>query len=68
MYTHSHTHSHTHTHSLTHSFTHTHILVDIIKMYNPNVRGFATKYTIPFTKIGSSKAKNDVARSGGVAE
>jgi hypothetical protein len=37
-------------------------------MYNPNVRGFATKYTIPFTNIGSSNAKNDVAKSGAVAK
>ena len=46
----------------------THLYIDIIKMYNPNVRGFATKYTIPFTGIGRSNAKNDVAVTGAVAK
>ena len=46
----------------THTHTHTH-LIDIIKKYNPDVKGFSVKYG----DETSSNARNNVAISGATA-
>ena len=51
-----------HTYTYTHTHTHTHY-TDIIKKYNPNVKGFSVKYG----NAKSRNARNNVAKSGAKA-
>ena len=48
----------------THTHIYTHTLIDIIKKYNPDVKGFSVAYGGPT----SNNAKNNVAISGATAE